>query len=94
MIELVKQGKQKEALDFFSTQKGALILNEYYELNNYLGEKEQEIFDAATSNAEENLRFLVSAFLVGALGASHICKNTSSGSFLLASSSFLLAPDS
>jgi methyl-accepting chemotaxis protein len=67
MIELVKQGKQKEALDFFSTQKGALILNEYYELNNYLGEKEQEIFDAATSNAEENLRFLVSAFLVGAL---------------------------
>ncbi len=37
MIELVKQGKQKEALDFFSTQKGALILNEYYELNNYSG---------------------------------------------------------
>jgi hypothetical protein len=28
------------------------------------------------------------------LGASHICKNTSSGSFLLPSSSFLLAPDS
>ena len=27
-------------------------------------------------------------------GASHICKNTSSGSFLLPSSSFLLAPDS
>jgi hypothetical protein len=67
MIELVKQGKQKEALDFFPTQKGALILNEYYELNNYFGEKEQEIFDAATSNAEENLRFLVSAVLVGAL---------------------------
>jgi len=67
MIELVKQGKQKEALDFFSTQKGASILNEYYELNNYFGEKEQEIFDAATSNAEENLRFLVSAVLVGVL---------------------------
>jgi len=64
MIELVKQGKQKEARDFFSTQKGALILNEYYELNNYFGEKEQEFFDAATSNAEENLRFLVSAVLV------------------------------
>ena len=61
MIELVKQGKQKEALDFFSTQKGASILNEYYELNNYFGEKEQEILDAATSNAQENLRFLVSA---------------------------------
>jgi hypothetical protein len=29
-----------------------------------------------------------------AMGASHICKNTSSGSFLLPSSSFLLAPDS
>jgi len=67
MIELVKQGKQKEALDFFSTQKGALILNEYYELNNYFDEKEQEIFDAATSNPEENLRFLVSAVLVEAL---------------------------
>ena len=67
MIELVKQGKQKEARDFFCTQKGALILNEYYELNNYFGEKEQEIFDAATSNAEENLRFLVSAVLVRVL---------------------------
>jgi methyl-accepting chemotaxis protein len=65
MIELVKQGKQKEALDFFSTKKCALILNEYYELNNYFGEKEQEIFDAATSQVEENLRFLVSAVLVG-----------------------------
>jgi len=64
MIELVKQ---KEAGEFFSTQKGALILNEYYELNNYLGEKEQEFFDAATFNAEENLRFLVSAVLVRAL---------------------------
>jgi methyl-accepting chemotaxis protein len=67
MIELVKQRKQKEALDFFSTQKGALILNEYYELNNYFGEKEQKIFDAATSHPEENLRFLVSAVLVRAL---------------------------
>jgi methyl-accepting chemotaxis protein len=67
MIELVKQGKQKEARDFFSTQKGALILNEYYELNNYFGEKKQEFFDAATSNAEENLRFLVSAVLVRVL---------------------------
>jgi len=67
MSELVKQGKQKEALDFFFTQKGALILNEYYELNNYFGEKEQEFFDAAASNAEENLRFLVSAVLVGVL---------------------------
>jgi len=67
MIELVKQGKQKAARDFFSTQKGALILNEYYQLNNYFGEKEPEIFDAATSNPEENLRFLVSAVLVGAL---------------------------
>jgi len=37
MIELVKQGKQKSAQIFFSTQKGALILNEYYELNNYSG---------------------------------------------------------
>ena len=67
MIELVKQGKQKQARDFFFPKKGALILNEYYELNNYFGEKEQEFFDAATSNAEENLRFLVSAVLVGAL---------------------------
>jgi len=67
MIELVKQGKQNPALDFFFTQKGALILNEYYELNNYFGEKEQEFFDAATSNAQENLRFLVSAVLVGVL---------------------------
>jgi hypothetical protein len=67
MIELVKQGKQKEARDFISPQKGALILNEYYELNNYFGEKEQDFFDAATSNAEENLRFLVSAVLVRAL---------------------------
>jgi len=67
MIELVKQGKQKEAREFFSTQKGALILNEYYELNNYFGEKEQEFFDAATSNPEENFRFLVSAVLVMAL---------------------------
>ena len=67
MIELVKQGKQKEARDFLGTQKGALILNDYYELNNYFGEKEQEIFDAATSNPEENLRFLVSAVLVGVL---------------------------
>ena len=67
MIELVKQGKQKEALDFFFNQKGALILNEYYELNNYFGEKEPEIFDAATSNPEENIRFLVSAVLVRAL---------------------------
>ena len=67
MIELVKQEKQKEALAFFFTQKGALILNEYYELNNYFGEKEQETFDAATSNAKENLRFLLSAVLVGAL---------------------------
>src|SRR4028119_11285 len=67
MIELVKQGKQKEALDFFATKKGALIQNEYYELNNYFGEKEQEIIDAATSHAEENIRFLVSAVLVGAL---------------------------
>jgi len=67
MIELVKQGKQKEARDFFSTQKGALILNEYYQLNNYFGEKEPEIFDAATSNPEENIRFLVSAVWVGTL---------------------------
>jgi hypothetical protein len=67
VIELVKQGKQKEALDSFFTQKGALILNEYYELKNYFGEKEQEIFEAATSNAEENLRFLVSAVLVPVL---------------------------
>jgi hypothetical protein len=37
MIELVKQGNQKEALDFFCPRKGALILNEYYELNNYSG---------------------------------------------------------
>ena len=50
-----------------SQKKGALILNEYYELNNYFGEKQQEIFDAATSNAEENLRFLVSAVLVRVL---------------------------
>jgi hypothetical protein len=64
MIELVKQ---KEARDFICPQKGALILNEYYELNNYFGEKEQEFFDAATFNAEENLRFLVSAVLVRAL---------------------------
>ena len=42
-------------------------MNDDYELNNYFGEKEQEIFDAATSNAEENLRFLVSAVLVGPL---------------------------
>jgi methyl-accepting chemotaxis protein len=67
MIELVKQGKQKEARDFFPTQKGALILNQYYELNNYFGEKEQDFFDAATSNPEENIRFLVSAVLVGVL---------------------------
>ncbi|MBD0394443.1 MAG: hypothetical protein ICV52_11450, partial [Microcoleus sp. C1-bin4] len=53
MMELVKQGKQKQTLDFFFTQQGALILNEYYELNNYFGEKEPEIFDAATSKAEE-----------------------------------------
>jgi hypothetical protein len=33
MIELVNQGKQKEARDFFASQKGALIQNEYYELN-------------------------------------------------------------
>jgi methyl-accepting chemotaxis protein len=66
MIELVKQGKPKEARDFF-TKKGALIRNEYYELNNYFGEKEQGILDAATSNPEENIRFLVSAVLVGAL---------------------------
>ena len=67
MIELVKQGKQKEALDFFCPRKGALILNEYQELNNYFGEKEQEFFDAATSNAKENFRFLVSAVLVRTL---------------------------
>ncbi|MEG4634824.1 methyl-accepting chemotaxis protein [Microcoleus sp. AR_TQ3_B6] len=42
-------------------------MNEYYELNNYCGEKEQEILDAATSNPEENTGFLVSAVLVGAL---------------------------
>ena len=42
-------------------------MNEYYELNNYFGEKEQEIIDAATSNPEENIRFLVSAVLVGVL---------------------------
>ncbi|MEG5038570.1 hypothetical protein QUB15_06220 [Microcoleus sp. B3-C5] len=29
MVELVKQGKQKAALEVFSTKKGALILNEY-----------------------------------------------------------------
>ncbi len=67
MSELVKQAKQKEALVFFFTQKGALILNEYYQLNNYFGEKEPEIFDAATSNPEENIRFLVSAVWVGTL---------------------------
>ena len=33
----------------------------------YFDEKEQDIFDAATSNPEENLRFLVSAVLVRAL---------------------------
>jgi methyl-accepting chemotaxis protein len=42
-------------------------MNEDCELNNYFGEKEQEIIDAATSNAEEHLRFLVSAVLVGEL---------------------------
>ena len=42
-------------------------MNDYYELNNYFGEKEPEIIDAATSNAEENLRFLASAVLVGTL---------------------------
>ncbi|MEG4810509.1 hypothetical protein QUA82_21550 [Microcoleus sp. F8-D3] len=29
MVELVKQGKQKEAREVFSTKKGALIVNEY-----------------------------------------------------------------
>ncbi len=29
MVELVKQGKQKEALEFFYTKKGALIINDY-----------------------------------------------------------------
>ena len=43
MIELVKQGKQKEAREFFSTQKGALILNEYYELNNYSLSQKDEV---------------------------------------------------
>ena len=66
MIELVKQVKPKQTLDIL-TQKGALILNDYYELNNYFGGKEPEIIDAATSNAEDNLRFLVSAVLVGPL---------------------------
>ena len=51
----------------FFNQKGALIMNEFYEFNNYFGEKEPEIIDAATSNAEDNLRFLVSAVLVGPL---------------------------
>ncbi len=64
MIDLVNQGKPKEALEKFFTKKEALILNEYYELNNYFGEKEQEILEAATSNADENIRFLVSAVLV------------------------------
>src|SRR4028118_472025 len=66
MIELVKQANQKEAVVFF-TQKGTLILNEYYQLNNYFGEKKQEIFDAATSHPEENIGFLVSAVLVGTI---------------------------
>ena len=43
MIELVKQEKPKETLDFLFTQKGALILNEYYELNNYFGEKSRKL---------------------------------------------------
>jgi methyl-accepting chemotaxis protein len=66
MIELVNKESKKKC-GIFTPKKSALILNEYCELNNYFGEKEQEIFDAATSNPEENLRFLVSAVLVGAL---------------------------
>jgi len=40
----------------------------------------------------ENRNRLIDRLIV--TGGSHICKNTSSGSFLLPSSSFLLAPDS
>ncbi|MEG4082835.1 methyl-accepting chemotaxis protein [Microcoleus sp. POL10_C6] len=67
MINLVKQGKQKEALEVFATKKGTLIINEFNELNRSFNEKEHEILDAATSNAEENIRFLVAAVLVGAV---------------------------
>ncbi|WP_445249231.1 methyl-accepting chemotaxis protein [Microcoleus sp. OTE_8_concoct_300] len=67
MINLVKQGKQKEALEVFATKKGTLIINEFNELNRSFNEKEHEILDAATSNAEENIRFLIAAVLVGAV---------------------------
>ncbi|WP_333210918.1 methyl-accepting chemotaxis protein [Microcoleus sp. S36b_A4] len=67
MINLVKQGKQKEALEVFATKKGTLIINEFNELNRSFNEKEHEILDAATSKAEENIRFLVAAVLVGAV---------------------------
>ncbi|MEG4633817.1 CHASE3 domain-containing protein, partial [Microcoleus sp. AR_TQ3_B6] len=67
MINLVKQGNKKEALEVFATKKGILIINEFNELNRSFNEKEHEILDAATSNAEENIRFLVAAVLVGAV---------------------------
>jgi hypothetical protein len=48
-----------------------------------LGQQKLELSDRDREEIIERIR-----------GASHICKNTSSGSFLLPSSSFLLAPDS
>ena len=67
MIELVKQGKQKEALDVFATKKEVLIMHEVDEINRSFNQKEHEILGAATSKAEETVRFLVSAVLVGAV---------------------------
>jgi methyl-accepting chemotaxis protein len=67
MIELVKQGKQTEALEVFATKKEVLMMNEVDEINRSFNQKEHEILDAATSKAEETIRFLVSAVLVGAV---------------------------
>jgi len=67
MIELVKQGKQAEALDVFATKKEVLMMNEVDEINRSFNQKEHEILGAATSKAEETVRFLVSAVLVGAV---------------------------
>jgi hypothetical protein len=46
------------------------------------------------TSALQNYASIVGKIYKVRTGASHICKNTSSGSFLLPSSSFLLTPDS
>ena len=67
LINLVNQGKQKEAIEILRNREGYNIIKEFEETNAAFNNKEREILNAATAKAEANLNFLLMLVAVGSL---------------------------